>query len=223
MRTAGFNPDDWPDMLTVKQVSEMAQIHVNTLRKWCEQGVGGFKRITRPGVQMIPRDFVLAMLDRMRVEGGVVSALTLLQINDSMAVIAELIDKPVDAVEAELHWLEDHRYLGIRPLEGKELRDYCATGELPMPLEAHLVISAEEPEGRSFALALLGLLIGRPYRRCWYCNAKLYRIKGDAPIDTNEVTREVEHAKPYRIRCERYECRGCGEEFPVIELMEPTG
>lgn len=223
MRTAGFNPDDYPDMLLVKQAAEMAQIPVNTVYKWCEQGTGGFRRVTRPGVQMIPKGFVLAMLDRLRVEGGTRSALTLLQVNDAMAVIADLVGESVEAVEAELHWLEDYRYIGIRPLEGKDLRDYCASGELPLPLEAHLVISVEEPEGRSLALALLGLLIGRPYRRCWHCSAKLYRIRGDAPIDTQEAAREVEHAKPYRIRRERYKCRTCGGEFPVIELMEPTG
>jgi transposase-like protein/DNA-directed RNA polymerase subunit RPC12/RpoP len=218
MRTAGFNPDDYPDMLTVKQAAEFVGVHQNTIRKWCRLRRHGLRPPARPTPHRILRADLLAILDKIRTKCGTMSTMTLLQVNDAMVVLAELLDQPVEKIEAEFHALEDLRYLEIVHLTGRALLDYCADGE--KPLEAHLRIAHAEPESLT-GKVLAGLLIGRPYRRCWYCDARQSMIR-DRPLDTRDVQREVEHARPYRIRGERYKCRTCGEEFPVLELVEPT-
>jgi hypothetical protein len=218
MRVVGFNPDDWPDLMTVKQAAEFMEVHQNTLRKYISRGDHGLMPISRLGVHKIPKATLLEIIDAVRAKLSATSSLTLLQVNDAMVVLAELLDVPTDKIEAEFHALEDLRYLEIVHLTGRDFLDYCADGE--KPLEAHLRIAHAEPVSL-VGRVLAEFLAGRPHRRCWVCGARLSQIR-DQPLDTREVQCEVEHAKPYGIRRERYRCRACGEEFPVIELVEPT-
>ncbi len=46
---------DWADLLTAKEVAEIARVHVNTLRRWVAEGDGPVVTLLRPGEQRFSR------------------------------------------------------------------------------------------------------------------------------------------------------------------------
>jgi excisionase family DNA binding protein len=53
------------NLLTVKQVSELLNIHPNTLRRWCEEGRIPVVRITARGDRRFRREDVQSYLDEL--------------------------------------------------------------------------------------------------------------------------------------------------------------
>lgn len=54
--------DDVKPMLTVKDVARMLNIHVNTARRWSDQGIIKSYRITRRGDRRFRREDILRFL-----------------------------------------------------------------------------------------------------------------------------------------------------------------
>lgn len=219
MRAAGFNPDTWPELMTITEASKAMDVHPNTIRKWIKDGTmlsGKLLASKILGVMKIPRGAVLEILDGCRAQTSVMSTMTLLQVNDSMHVIADAFGEEAAVIEDEFNALLDFRYLEIVPLTMTEMIEYMTEPE--MPLEAHLRVTYQEPTS-VMGRVLCAFLAGRAWRSCIHCQSPVLHL-------TNRVkemwkkARKVEHAKPYGVCCERYLCRACDKETHVISQTE---
>lgn len=213
MKISGYCPDDWPAIMKVHQAATALDICPNTVRGWIKKGR---LKAAKVGAEMhIGRDVILQMLDGWRAGSSVPSSLTLLQINDAMAPLAELLSVPVGEVELALQWLEDYRYIDLVPMTAKETIAYL-DGRDGAPLEMHITVTCTDPpEHRDAERALRGFLLNQQAVKCKHGHRAL-RL-ASIPESIKVVEREPEGAKPYKIAQERRQCRrSCPELVSMI-------